>query len=127
MSSHPTGLRFSSYSSATQGPNNNNINNNNNNNNNSNSNNNNIGKQNMQQQQQQINNNNNNNNINNTKKQPNKNLTIQANSLSGSETDLSTSTENLSMEERYVLRHTARVEPQGQENLQETSPTTGEN
>lgn len=37
-------------------------------------------------------------------------------SLSGSETDISTSNENLSREERYVVRHTARVEPQGQEN-----------
>ena len=37
-------------------------------------------------------------------------------SLSGSETDVSTSNENLSREERYVVRHTARVEPQGQEN-----------
>ncbi|XP_063533013.1 angiomotin-like isoform X2 [Cydia strobilella] len=36
-------------------------------------------------------------------------------SLSGSETDVSTSNENLSREERYVVRHTARVEPQGQE------------
>uniref|UniRef100_A0A1B0CWL6 Uncharacterized protein n=2 Tax=Lutzomyia longipalpis TaxID=7200 RepID=A0A1B0CWL6_LUTLO len=43
-------------------------------------------------------------------------------SLSGSETDISTSTENLSMEERYVLRHTARVEPQGQENMLENVP-----
>ncbi|KAJ4433457.1 hypothetical protein ANN_15760, partial [Periplaneta americana] len=38
-------------------------------------------------------------------------------SLSGSETDVSTSNENLSHEERYVIRHTARQEPQGQENL----------
>ncbi|XP_044731110.1 angiomotin-like protein 1 isoform X2 [Chrysoperla carnea] len=38
-------------------------------------------------------------------------------SLSGSETDISTSNENLSHEERYVIRHTARQEPQGQENL----------
>jgi len=36
-------------------------------------------------------------------------------SLSGSETDVSTSTENLSQEERYVIKHTARQEPQGQE------------
>lgn len=43
-------------------------------------------------------------------------------SLSSSETDVSTSTENLSMEERYVLRHTARVEPQGQENMLENVP-----
>jgi hypothetical protein len=39
-------------------------------------------------------------------------------SLSGSETDVSTSNENLSREERYVLKHTARVEPQGEENIQ---------
>ncbi|XP_053690394.1 angiomotin-like protein 1 [Sabethes cyaneus] len=38
-------------------------------------------------------------------------------SLSGSDTDVSTSTENLTREERYVLRH-ARVEPQGEENMQ---------
>lgn len=38
--------------------------------------------------------------------------------MSGSETDVSTSNENLSHEERYVIRHTARQEPQGQENLQ---------
>ncbi|GBP54301.1 Angiomotin [Eumeta japonica] len=37
-------------------------------------------------------------------------------SLSGSETDVSTSNENLSREERYVVRHTTRVEPQGEEN-----------
>lgn len=42
-------------------------------------------------------------------------------SLSGSETDVSTSNENLSHEERYVIRHTARQEPQGQENLQSLS------
>ncbi|XP_044262243.1 LOW QUALITY PROTEIN: angiomotin-like protein 2 [Tribolium madens] len=39
-------------------------------------------------------------------------------SLSGSETDISTSNENLSNEEKYVIRHTARQEPQGQENQQ---------
>ncbi|XP_066248745.1 angiomotin-like 2a isoform X1 [Euwallacea similis] len=39
-------------------------------------------------------------------------------SLSGSETDVSTSNENLSNEEKYVIRHTPRQEPQGQENLQ---------
>lgn len=38
--------------------------------------------------------------------------------LSGSDTDVSTSNENLSKEERYVIKHMARVEPQGQENLQ---------
>lgn len=38
--------------------------------------------------------------------------------LSGSDTDVSTSNENLSKEERFVIKHTARVEPQGQENLQ---------
>lgn len=42
-------------------------------------------------------------------------------SLSGSETDVSTSNENLSNEERYVIKHTTRVEPQGQENLQDSS------
>lgn len=31
---------------------------------------------------------------------------------------MSTSNENLSNEEKYVIRHTARQEPQGQENLQ---------
>lgn len=36
-------------------------------------------------------------------------------SLTGSETDASTSTENLSMEERYYIKHNARQEPQGQE------------
>ncbi|XP_029176914.1 uncharacterized protein LOC114945006 [Nylanderia fulva] len=41
-------------------------------------------------------------------------------SLSGSETDVSTSNENLSNEERYVIRHTARQEPQGQENQQQS-------
>ncbi|KAJ0178958.1 hypothetical protein K1T71_005733 [Dendrolimus kikuchii] len=54
------------------------------------------------------------NNIQRTQKQ-----TVQTGfpqSLSGSETDVSTSNENLSREERYVVRHTARVEPQGQEN-----------
>ncbi|CAG9769505.1 unnamed protein product [Ceutorhynchus assimilis] len=39
-------------------------------------------------------------------------------SLSGSETDVSTSNENLSNEEKYVIRHTPRQEPQGEENLQ---------
>ncbi|XP_076056149.1 uncharacterized protein LOC143034093 isoform X2 [Oratosquilla oratoria] len=38
-------------------------------------------------------------------------------SFSGSETDVSTSNENLSPEERYALRHTQRQEPQGQENV----------
>ncbi|XP_065347565.1 angiomotin-like protein 2 isoform X2 [Cloeon dipterum] len=41
--------------------------------------------------------------------------TSKKTSLSGSETDVSTSTENLSQEERYVIKHTARQEPQGQE------------
>ncbi|XP_045534827.1 angiomotin-like protein 2 [Papilio machaon] len=54
------------------------------------------------------------NNIQRTQKQPVSNGFPQ--SLSGSETDVSTSNENLSREERYVVRHTARVEPQGQEN-----------
>lgn len=38
-------------------------------------------------------------------------------SLSGSETDLSTSTENLTHEEKYVLRNSTRQEPQGEETL----------
>ncbi|XP_031617693.1 uncharacterized protein LOC116337358 isoform X4 [Contarinia nasturtii] len=38
-----------------------------------------------------------------------------------SDTDISTSNENLSMEQRYVLRHTPRAEPQGQENLVESN------
>ncbi|KAG5889003.1 hypothetical protein JTB14_033933 [Gonioctena quinquepunctata] len=41
-------------------------------------------------------------------------------SLSGSETDVSTSNENLSNEEKYVIRHTPRQEPQGQENLNDS-------
>ncbi|XP_012225084.1 serine-rich adhesin for platelets-like [Linepithema humile] len=41
-------------------------------------------------------------------------------SLSGSDTDVSTSNENLSNEERYVIRHTERQEPQGQENQQQS-------
>uniref|UniRef100_A0A336MZ68 CSON008045 protein n=1 Tax=Culicoides sonorensis TaxID=179676 RepID=A0A336MZ68_CULSO len=43
--------------------------------------------------------------------------------LSGSDTDVSTSNENLSKEERYVIKHMARVEPQGQENLQSGKAT----
>lgn len=52
---------------------------------------------------------------------------FSVNSLSSSETDISTSNENLSMEQRYVLRHTPRVEPQGQENLQDIVPSAKEN
>lgn len=52
---------------------------------------------------------------------------FSVNSLSSSETDISTSNENLSMEQRYVLRHTPRVEPQGQENLQDAVPSAKEN
>lgn len=48
-------------------------------------------------------------------------------SLSGSETDVSTSNENLSREERYVVRHTARVEPQGQENQSQTNNNNNRN
>lgn len=48
-------------------------------------------------------------------------------SLSGSDTDVSTSNENLSVEQRYVLRHTPRVEPQGQENLAEAAASGNEN
>lgn len=93
MSSHPQGLRFSPFSSSVQ-------------------NNGNIIKQNMQPQPQQQTN------------QNNKKLQTQfSNSLfSGSETDVANSLENLSMKERYVLRHTPRVAPQGQENLQENTP-----
>jgi len=36
--------------------------------------------------------------------------------MSGSETDVSTSTENLTQEERFLLRHMEREEPQGEEN-----------
>ncbi|CAG4991513.1 unnamed protein product [Parnassius apollo] len=59
------------------------------------------------------------NNIQRTQKQPVSSGFPQ--SLSGSETDVSTSNENLSREERYVVRHTARVEPQGQENQSQTN------
>lgn len=48
-------------------------------------------------------------------------------SMSGSDTDVSTSNENLSVEQRYVLRHTPRVEPQGQENLAEAAASGNEN
>ncbi|CAH2071728.1 unnamed protein product, partial [Iphiclides podalirius] len=58
-------------------------------------------------------------NIQRTQKQPVSSGFPQ--SLSGSETDVSTSNENLSREERYVVRHTARVEPQGQENQSQTN------
>lgn len=44
-------------------------------------------------------------------------MNTTSNNLSGSDTDVSTSNENLSKEERYVIKHTARVEPQGQEML----------
>lgn len=44
-------------------------------------------------------------------------LTEYGHSLSSSEPDVSTSTENLSPEERYALEHTQRQEPQGQENV----------
>ncbi|XP_075971407.1 uncharacterized protein LOC142973508 isoform X2 [Anticarsia gemmatalis] len=59
------------------------------------------------------------NNIQRTQKQPVPSGFPQ--SLSGSETDVSTSNENLSREERYVVRHTARVEPQGQENQSQSN------
>lgn len=105
MSSHPTGLRFSPFSTAAQLAN---INNN------------------MQQPQPQM------------QTTPNKihkqsplpqqpQQQFSVNSLSSSETDISTSNENLSMEQRYVLRHTPRVEPQGQENLQDIVPSAKEN
>lgn len=41
-------------------------------------------------------------------------------SNSGSETDLSTSNESLSKEQRYVLKNMSRIEPQGQENQTES-------
>lgn len=47
--------------------------------------------------------------------------------LSGSETDVSTSNENLSMEQRYVLRNTPRVEPQGEEDFAESQSAGTEN
>ncbi|KAL3278120.1 hypothetical protein HHI36_013465 [Cryptolaemus montrouzieri] len=52
---------------------------------------------------------------------PNNNQGTFHQTLSGSETDVSTSNENLSNEEKYVIRHTARQEPQGQENLQSSN------
>lgn len=45
--------------------------------------------------------------------------------ISGSETDISTSTENLTREEKYVLSHTERQEPQGEENFINPSPVGG--
>ncbi|OWR47548.1 putative angiomotin [Danaus plexippus plexippus] len=65
------------------------------------------------------------NNIQRTQKQPVPSGFPQ--SLSGSETDVSTSNENLSREERYVVRHTARVEPQGQENQSQTNNNNNNN
>jgi hypothetical protein len=38
-------------------------------------------------------------------------------SFSGSETDVSTSTENLTPEEQYYIRHTQRQDPPGEENI----------
>lgn len=131
MSSHPTGLRFSSFSSSSP-PNNGNLSPTT------------IVTKNLQPQPQQgnnINNNNNNSNNNTLNKKSTSSSTSSplstapttrnqfttTNSLSGSETDISTSTENLSMEQRYVLKHTPRVEPQGQENLQETVTAANEN
>lgn len=62
--------------------------------------------------------------MNNNKLQPsNRSMDY---SMSGSDTDVSTSNENLSMEQRYVLRHTPRVEPQGQENLAEAAASGNE-
>lgn len=115
MSSHPTGLRFSPFSTAALANNNNPLMNNNmqqsqqmqvaNKNK--------IQKQNQLSQQQQV------------PQQSQQQFSV--NSLSSSETDISTSNENLSMEQRYVLRHTPRVEPQGQENLQDIVPNVKEN
>lgn len=67
------------------------------------------------QQQQQI----------QSSEQPIKRLNQSQYSMSGSDTDISTSNENLSVEQRYVLR-TPRVEPQGQENLFEISNSSNE-
>lgn len=39
--------------------------------------------------------------------------------------NLTASTENLSLEQRYVLRNTHRIEPQGQENYEESNLVTG--
>lgn len=118
MSSHPAGLRFSPFSTAAQLANNNLLMNNN-----------------MQQPQQQIQTAN--KNIihkqsqlpqqQQQQQQPQPQQQFSVNSLSSSETDISTSNENLSMEQRYVLRHTPRVEPQGQENLQDIVPSAKEN
>lgn len=55
------------------------------------------------------------------------NRSMDYNSMSGSDTDVSTSNENLSVEQRYVLRNTPRVEPQGQENLAEAAAAGNEN
>lgn len=119
MSSHPPGLRFSPFSSAaTQSANNTNkkINNNTGNSNNNIVNNKLKMQQQSQQQQIQQQQQSQQGQIIKTKPTFNNHST---NSFSDSETDLSNSIENLSMEERFVLRHTARVEPQGQENLQD--------
>lgn len=117
MSSHPAGLRFSPFSTAAQQLANNNL----------------LMNNNMQQPQQQI------QTVNKNiihKQQPQQQQQqsqqqpiqqFSVNSLSSSETDISTSNENLSMEQRYVLRHTPRVEPQGQENLQDIVPSAKEN
>lgn len=60
------------------------------------------------------------------KMQTNNNRSMDYNSMSGSDTDVSTSNENLSVEQRYVLRNTPRVEPQGQENLAEAAASGNE-
>lgn len=131
MSSHPPGLRFTSYSSSSNLQ----QSNNNGGNNTLNSQNSMITK-NMQPQPQQGTNKKSTSTATtitpNTNQSTTNNSTVKhqfttANSLSGSETDISTSTENLSMEQRYVLRHTPRVEPQGQENLQDNSTNANEN
>ncbi|KAF0291100.1 Angiomotin [Amphibalanus amphitrite] len=46
-----------------------------------------------------------------------------ARTVSGSDTDVSTSAENLTHEEKYVLSHTERQDPQGEENLVKTALT----
>lgn len=96
MSSHPAGLKFPNFSSTAEPSQQLNeiaINNK-------------ImqSQQQQQQQQSQI-----------QHKQP------STNNFSDSDTEVSNSIENLSIVDRFVLRHTTRVEPQGQENMQENT------
>ena len=46
------------------------------------------------------------------------------NSLSGSETDICSSNENLSQEDRFVICNTLRQEPQGQENIRNSTDSS---